>query len=128
MESYLDFYLMFMIFEVFFGIVFRIDFWKHFLTKNNSKLSLKLSGAHPPFSTFFEVAIFSRIFVAFGVTFDRPFGTLWAHFSILLAQIGSAGARSVDELSKKQGTIPSQEMYFLIACLQRRFLQNSVFT
>ena len=31
-------------------------------------------------------------------------------------------------LSKKQGTIPSQEMHFLIGCLQRRFLQNSVFT
>ena len=30
--------------------------------------------------------------------------------------------------SKKQGTIPSQEMHFLIDCLQRRFLQNSVFT
>ena len=32
------------------------------------------------------------------------------------------------KLSKKQGTIPSQEMHFLIGCLQRRFLQDSVFT
>ena len=32
------------------------------------------------------------------------------------------------KLSKKQGTIPSQEMHFLIGCLQRRFLRNSVFT
>ena len=31
-------------------------------------------------------------------------------------------------LSQKQGTIPSQEMHFLIGCLPRRFLQNSVFT
>ena len=44
-------------------------------------MSPKLSAFGSPFSTFFEVAIFGRIFVAFGVTFDRPL----APFVLILA-------------------------------------------
>ncbi len=87
MESYLDFCLNFMIFEAFFGIVFRIDFWTHFLTKTRSKMNQKDVVAHALFSTFFEVAIFCGIVVAFGVTFDRPlapFGLILAPFWLIL--------------------------------------------
>ena len=63
-----------MIFEAFFSIVFRIDFWTHFLSKNRSKLTPKDVTGAPPFSIFFEVVFFYGIFVAFGITFDRPLG------------------------------------------------------
>ena len=47
----------------------------------------KLSGAPPPFSTFFEVAIFGRIFVDFGLTFGAPlapFGVILVSFWLKL--------------------------------------------
>ena len=46
----------------------------------------------PLFSTFFEVAIFYAIFVAFGVTFDRPlapFGLILAPFWLILGPFWS---------------------------------------
>ena len=76
-----------MFFDVFFGIVFRIDFLTHFLTKNRPKMSQKDVTGAPPKSTFFEVAIFCGIVVAFGVTFDRPlapFGLILAPFWLIL--------------------------------------------
>ena len=45
--------------------------------------------APPPFSTFFEVAIFCVIFVDFGVTFGVPLAPFGLIFGALLAQIGS---------------------------------------
>ena len=65
---------------MFFGIVFRIDFLDAFLTKNRSKMSPKDIVAPPPFSTFFEVALFCGIFVAFGLTLGAPL----ASFGVIL--------------------------------------------
>ena len=58
MESYLVFCLNFVIFEAFFSIVFRIDFWTHFLTKNMSKLTSNDVAFDLLFLTFFEVVFF----------------------------------------------------------------------
>ena len=87
MESYLVFCLNFVIFEAFFSIVFRIDFWTHFLTKNRSKMTPKDVAWDPPCSTFFEVAIFCGIFVDFGLTFGvplAPFGLILVPFWLKL--------------------------------------------
>ena len=72
---------------MFFCVVFRIDFWTHFLTKNRSKLSPKDVAWDPPCSTFFEVAIFCGIFVDFGLTFGvplAPFGVILVAFWLKL--------------------------------------------
>ena len=53
---------------------FSHRFLDAFLTKNMSKLTPKDVTGAPPFSIFFEVMFFCSIFVAFGVTFDRPLG------------------------------------------------------
>ena len=55
-------------------------------------MSQKDVGAHPLFSTFFEVAIFCRIVVDFGVTFNRPlapFGLILAPFWLILGSFWS---------------------------------------
>ena len=52
-----------------------------------SKLTPKLSAWDPPFSTFFEVAIFCGIFVDFGFTFGAPlasFGLILVSFWLKL--------------------------------------------
>ena len=62
-------------FQVFWR-VFRHRFSHRFLdaffTKNRSKLTPKDVARAPPFSTFFEVAIFCSIFVDFEITFVAP--------------------------------------------------------
>ena len=87
MESYLVFCLNFVIFEAFFSIVFRIDFWTHFLSKNRSKMTPKDVTCAPLKSTFFEVGICYCIFVDFGLTFGAPlasFGHMLGSFWLKL--------------------------------------------
>ena len=77
-------------FQVFWHVFLRSfshRFFNAFFTKNMSKLTPKLSAFDLPFSTFFEVVFFCGIFVAFGVTFDRPlgpFGVILAPFWLIL--------------------------------------------
>ena len=70
MESYLVFCLNFVIFEAFFSIVFRFDFWTHFLSKNRSKMSPKLSSAPPLFRPFSRLRFFV-VFLLIVVRGDR---------------------------------------------------------
>ena len=58
-----------------------------FLTKKRSKMTPKDVAFDPPFSTFFEVAIFCGIFVDFGLTFGAPlapFGLILVSFWLKL--------------------------------------------
>ena len=57
------FLLNFQVFWHVFRHIFSHRFFNSFFTKNMSKLTPKLSAWDPPFSTFFEVAIFCGIFV-----------------------------------------------------------------
>ena len=77
-----------MFFDVFFGIVFRIDFWTHFWPKIGQNWPQNLVG-RPPFFDLFRGSDLLWYFCWFRVHFWRPFGTLWGHFGVLLAQIGS---------------------------------------
>ena len=77
-----------MIFEALFGIVFRIDFWTHFGRKIGQKKAQKML-LRPPFFDLFRGCDFLWYFCWFRAHFLRPFGTLWVHFCVLLAQIGS---------------------------------------
>ena len=68
------FLLIFKIFRHVFRHIFSHRFLDAFLSKNRSKLTPKDVTCTPLKSTFFEVGICYCIFVAFGVTFDRPLG------------------------------------------------------
>ena len=49
-------------------------FWTHFFDQKYVKNDPNRCSRAPPFSIFFEVVFFCGIFVAFGVTFERPLG------------------------------------------------------
>ena len=99
MESYLVFCLNFVIFEAFFSIVFRFDFWTHFLSKNRSKMSPKLSRAPPLFRPFSRLRFFDVFLLLLGSlltalwdtlgSFWHPSGSYWDPLGALLAQIGT---------------------------------------
>ena len=99
MESYLVFCLNFVIFEAFFSIVFRFDFWTHFLSKNKSKMSPKLSSAPPLFRPFSRLCFFVVFLLLLGSllialwdpfgSFWHPSGSYWDPLGALLAHIGT---------------------------------------
>ena len=128
MESYLVFCLIFMIFEAFFGIVFRIDFWTHFLIKNRSKMSQKDVAAHPFFRPFSRLRFFMVFLLILGSllaplwhplgSFWHPSGSYWDPFGTLLAHIGTL-------------LVPFRARFWLFCTLGgllwARFGRNSVF-
>ena len=99
MESYLVFCLNFVIFEAFFSIVFRIDFWTHFLSKNRSKMTPKDVGAPPLFRPFSRLCFFVVFLLISGsllasfwqplCSFGHPSGSYWDPLGALLAHIGT---------------------------------------
>ena len=69
-----------MIFEAFFGIVFRIDFKAHFLIKNRSKMNQKDVAAHPFFRPFSRLRFFMVLLVLLGSLLTalwHPLGSCW---------------------------------------------------